>query len=166
MDYAVRFVDNFIDTFTNPTTCEIYNNKYMSEDYINILKNLVDKHMILYNHNIENKIHCNIMKNDTCNIDDIYNIFQIPKIPETHPVWISDYFKHVNKIEHEKIEIRYYCTISQCMYISVFGINPQNGKRIDDFVRNKLKDLYPDRYNCMKSFSDVHQNGTKYLSLV
>ena len=153
LDYAERFVDNFIETFKNPYSCEID-----ECDDKELLKNIIEKQMFVFNHQIETMLHCELpllWKESYNNISKIYDIDYIHKHT---PIWVQVYEDDFHK--------RYYFTISQIVYISVFGINPQTGNKFSDDTMKKFKLLYPERYDCMIIFKKYHSEGAKHLCLI
>jgi len=177
LDYAVRFVDNFNDTFSNPKTCEIDNNPYISEEYSKMLKDVIRKEMILFNDYVETYIHCEKSNTEveplnysSKSVTTVCDIFSIPKLPKEKSIWVADLIEYSSDSSdtlEEKVEMRYYFTISQAMYVSVFGINPQDdSSKFTPFCKSEIQKMYPERFNCMKAFSDIHPNGSRYLMLV
>ncbi len=77
-------------------------------------------------------------------------------------LWISDYIV-INNVGFEK---RYFCSISQIVYASVYGVIPYNKAIVSQEFKDRIKQIYPERYLCMVAFKKKYPHGAKYLSLV
>jgi len=153
LDYAERYIDNFLDTFKNP-----YSVEFDECDDKELLKDIIEKQMIIFNHQIETMIHCKT----SLSLEESYNtmskIYDIEYIHNHTPIWIQ--------VFEDNFQKRYYLTISQIVYISVFGINPQNSYKFSSDTMEYFSTLYPHRYKCMKIFEKYHPKGVKYLCLI
>lgn len=163
LDYSNKFVESmesFENIFKDPKSCEIDDNLLINQEEKQILDNIIHNQMIVFNDYVERRIHCDQLSNKSEEIfnesyNSICSTFEIRKIPKHSPMYISN-------IDNT---IHYYCTLSQALYIAVFGINPQTGRLISIDIEN-IKNKYPERYLCMKNFQIKYPQGTKYLILV
>ena len=163
LDYAVRFVDHFENTFNAPSSCEIDDNNLINEEDRAFLLKTVNDQMIIFNDYVESVINCGFS-------DDDYNIcaarigehFNVPVLPDVTEFWIGDY----KEINGESIEIRHYLTVSQAVYAAVFGINPINNQAVSKRFVEHVSTLYPHRMKMMQRFKEVHPTGTQYTSLI
>ena len=163
LDYSVRFITNFEETFNNPTTCEIDNNPYLSTENKTLLLNRITDQMFIYNAYIDKLINCDNSKvgYEKCK-EMISEKFTFPKLYDHPRIWISDPCGDSECI----IEKRYYLTIPQIIYAATFNINPTNGQPVSKCFANYVNEHYPEKMILMKAFKDVYPIGTKYLLLL
>ena len=148
LDYGVGFIDNFEETFKNPSSVE----------FDESLSQMLNREMIIFNDYVESLINCDDPKYEKSS-ERISNFYDVPIFNHVETcVWMSDY--------ENGFEKRYYCDIGQLTYASVFGILPQDGRKISNNFCQNVKNLYPQRVLYMEKFAKKYPSGTKYLSLI
>jgi hypothetical protein len=148
LDYGIRFIENFEETFKNPSSIEIDES----------LSPMLNREMVIFNDYVESLINCDNPSYEK-SVVKISNFYNVPMFEHSETcIWMSDYDN-----DYEK---RYYCDIGQLTYASVFGILPQDGRKISDNLRQNVKKIYPQRVLYMEKFAKKYPSGTRYLSLI
>ena len=155
LDYAVRFIDDFENTFANPYSYEIDENK--DKD---ILNEIIKKQMIVFNHQVETLLHSNINISWNHSHKEISDVFIIEKLSEENNGWVD-----ITDCEYN-ICTQYHLSSSQIVYASIFGINPQNGRKISESTKQFLSHFYPFIHQSMLIFKKHHPKGVKNLYLI
>jgi hypothetical protein len=153
LDYMHRMITDYQKCIDNPTTCEIDDNPYLSENQIIELQDTIFRYSIIYNDYIETMINC---KNGSFekSYENLQPFYKISNIKKEKPCWIS--------VESDGLKFRCYLGQSEIAYAGVFGTFPHSSISLSSEQMDKIQNLYPERVPFLKAFLKLYPKGIQY----